>query len=90
MSKKLKVTILKNGETFLSGEFEVADDDYAIVRDLLAEMKLDRIQANSLLAGYIHARDMGHVTEELGKLAMAATVFVLEQGETEIQVPLNS
>ncbi len=88
--RTLDVTVLQNGETFLHGTFDVTDNDYPIVKNLLKEVDLTRPQAASLLSGYMHAKDVGKVTEDMGKLAMIATVYMLEQGETAIKIPLES
>ncbi len=90
MAHELKVTVLKDGEAFLNGVFDVPEADYPVVAGLLKEIKMTREQAASMLSGYMHARDVGKVTEEMGKLAMISTVFMLEAGETEIQIPLET
>ena len=86
----LNVTVTKNGETFLNGTFDVSDEDYPVVESLLPEIKMTREQAASMLSGYMHARDAGNITEEMGKLAMVATVFMLVDGESEIVIPLET
>lgn len=83
------MTLLKDGAVFLKGTFDVAPDDYDAVCEVLGEVSMDREQAASLLGGYMHARDVGPVTEDMGKIAMIATVFMLEAGETEIEIPMN-
>lgn len=88
MDRTLAVTVLKDGAPFLQGRFDVASDDYEAVRAVLAEVSMDREQAASLLGGYMHARDVGPVTEEMGKIALIATVFMLEAGESEIEISL--
>ena len=90
MPRTLSVTVLKDDAVFLQGDFTVGDDDYATVSALLPEAKLERGNAASMLSGYMHARDVGQVTEDLGKLAMIAAVYMLDQGETEIAIPLES
>lgn len=87
--KTLKVTVTKAGEPFLTGTFDVADVDYQVVKTLLSEAKLSRAQAAAMLAGYMHAQDVGQLTEEMGKLSMLATVFMIEAGETDIIIPLE-
>jgi len=37
----------------------------------------------------MHARDVGPVTEDMGKIALIATVFFLEAGEDDIIIPLG-
>ncbi|MEX0298272.1 MAG: hypothetical protein AB3N28_04330 [Kordiimonas sp.] len=88
--RQLEVTVLQNGEHFLHGTFDVSDEDYPIVVGLLKEVDMQREQAASMLSGYMHAKDVGKVTEEMGKLAMIATVFMMEEGETAIEIPLES
>jgi len=90
MAYQLSVTILKDGERFLHGTFDVPEADYPVVAAVLAEVNMTHAQAASLLSGYMHARDVGKVTEDMGKLAMIATVYMLEAGETEIEIPLES
>lgn len=90
MAYTLTVTVLKDGEAFLNGTFDVPEADYPLVAGLLAEVDMTHAQAASLLSGYMHARDVGRVTEDMGKLAMIATVYMLEAGETEIEIPLES
>lgn len=85
----LNVTVLKDGDPFISGDFDVRDEDYTLVSSLLSEVDMTKAQAASLLAGYMHAREVGNVTEEMGKLAMLAAVFVLEAGDTAITIPLE-
>ncbi|WP_020400455.1 hypothetical protein [Kordiimonas gwangyangensis] len=89
MPRSLHVSVVKDGETFLQGTFDVSDGDYAIVNGMLPEVKMDHGQAASLLAGYMHARDVGHVTEDMGKIAMFAVVYMLEAGETNIEIPFE-
>lgn len=86
--RTLAVTLLKDGAVFLRGTFDVAPGDYEAVCAVLGEVSMDREQAAALLGGYMHARDVGPVTEEMGKIAMIATVFMLEAGEREIEIPL--
>ena len=88
--RQLEVTVLQDGKQFLHGTFDVSDDDYPIVVGLLKEVDMKREQAASMLSGYMHAKDVGKVTEEMGKLAMIATVFMLEEGETAIEIPLET
>ncbi|TNE64263.1 MAG: hypothetical protein EP335_07290 [Alphaproteobacteria bacterium] len=90
MSHQLAVRVLKDGEHFLEGNFDVSDADYGVVKTLLAEVHMNHGQAASLLAGYMHARAVGQVTEDMGKIAMLAAVHMLEAGETSIEVPLES
>lgn len=90
MMKQLTVTVLKDGEAFLNGTFDVADADYPVIATLLKEVDMTHGQAASMLSGYMHARDVGRVTEEMGKLAMLAVVYMLEAGETNIEIPLES
>lgn len=87
--KTLNVTVTKAGETFLTGVFDVPANDYTLVKKLLSEVDMTRPQAASLLAGYMHARDVGPVTEDMGKISMLATVFLLNEGETDIVIPLE-
>lgn len=87
--KTLNVTVTKAGETFLTGTFDVAEPDYKLVKTLLSEAKLSRAQAAAMLAGYMHAQDVGQLTDEMGKLSMLATVFMIDAGETEIVIPLE-
>jgi len=89
LSKTLKVTVLKEGAVFLTGNFDVSSDDYKVVCGLLSEVDMTHEQAASLLAGYMHARDVGSVTTEMGKLAMFATVYMLDKGETNIEIPFS-
>ena len=86
---QLKVTILKDGKAFLDGAFDVTEEDYTVVVDLMKEVQMAREEAASLLSGYMHAKDIGPVTEDMGKLAMFATVYMLESGETDIEIPLK-
>jgi hypothetical protein len=88
--KSLTVTVLKDGETFLEGEFGCSDEDYGAVLGVLGEVEMTREQATSLLSGYMHARDVGQVTEDMGKIALIATVYMLEEGETHLEIPLES
>jgi len=87
--KTLKVTILKDDAVFLTGDFDATDEDYVVVRKLLPEVDMTHEQAASLLAGYMHARDVGRVSTEMGKLAMFATVYMLDKGETHIEIPFS-
>ena len=87
MPRTLKVTVLKDDQVFLNGTFDVSDRDYEIVEKLLPEVDMTHEQAASMLSGYMHARDVGRLTEEMGKLAMFATVYMLSEGETEIEIP---
>lgn len=87
--KTLKVAVIKDGEPFLDGTFEVSPDNYAAVIGLMGEVDMTRAQAASMLSGYMHARDVGPVTEDMGKIALIATVFFLEQGENDIVIPLG-
>ena len=87
--KILKVGVTKDGEPFLNGDFEVTDENYAAVKPLLPEIEMTRPQAASILSGFMHARDVGPVTEDMGKIALIAAVFFLDAGETDIIVPLE-
>ncbi|MBO6504170.1 MAG: hypothetical protein JJ850_11145 [Kordiimonadaceae bacterium] len=87
--QNLKVAVTKNGEPFLDGNFEVTDENYSAVKALLPEVDMTRAQAASMLSGYMHAQDVGQVTEDMGKIALIAAVFFLEAGETDIIVPLQ-
>jgi len=86
--RQLEVTVLQNDNPFLNGTFDVSEKDYAVVVGLLKEVDMTREQAASMLSGYMHAKDVGKVTDEMGKLAMIATVFMMEEGETAIKIPL--
>lgn len=90
MPRQLTVTVLKDEAPFLNGTFDVADGDYPVIVGLLTEIEMTHGQAASMLSGYMHARDLGRVTEEMGKLAMLAVVYMLEAGETEIEIPLET
>lgn len=89
-TKTLKVAVTKDGAPFLDGNFEVTPENYASVQALLGEVDMTRAQAASMLSGYMHARDVGPVTEDMGKIALIATVFLLEAGETDIVIPLSA
>ncbi|MFC3050535.1 hypothetical protein [Kordiimonas pumila] len=84
----LEVTVLKDEKPFLNGTFDVTEENYILVANMLGEIEMRRPQAASILSGYMHAREVGSVTEDMGKIALMATVFMLEQGETAIQIPL--
>ena len=84
----LEVTVLKDEKPFLNGTFDVTEENYILVANMLGEIEMSRPQAASILSGYMHAREVGSVTEDMGKIALMATVFMLEQGETAIQIPL--
>ena len=88
LPKSLDVTVLKDGVFFLHGTFDVSAAEYAAVAPLLREVVMDHGQAASLLSGYMHARDVGHVSEDMGKIALLAAVYMLEAGETVIEIPL--
>ncbi|WP_262693153.1 hypothetical protein [Kordiimonas aquimaris] len=88
--RTLKVTVTKNGDVFLNGTFDVSGEDYPVVEGLLNEINMTREQAASMLSGYMHARDAGNITDEMGKLAMVATVYMLAAGETDIIIPLEA
>jgi len=88
--RKLDVTVLQDEKPFLNGTFDVENQDYDVVLPLLNEIEMTHAQAASLLSGYMHAKDVGPVTEEMGKLAMIATVFMLQAGETSIEIPLET
>lgn len=90
MTKKLTVTVLKDDSPFLNGTFDVSEADYPVIVDLLRDVDMTHGQAASMLSGYMHARDVGRVTEEMGKLAMLAVVYMLEAGEAEIEIPLET
>jgi len=85
----LKVGVTKDGAPFLNGNFDVTPENYASVKALLSEVDMTREQAASMLSGYMHARDVGPVTEDMGKIALIATVFFLEAGESDIIIPLG-
>lgn len=85
----LKVAVTKDDAPFLDGTFEVTAENYSAVKALLPEIEMTRAQAASMLSGYMHARDVGPVTEDMGKIALIATVFFLEAGETDIVIPLG-
>ena len=89
-AKQLTVSVLKDGELYLNGKFDVSDADYPVIVGLLKEVEMTDGQAASMLGGYMHARDAGTLTEEMGKLAMLAVVHMLEAGQTEIEIPLES
>ena len=88
--RTLNVTVTKGGEVFLNGTFDVSGEDYPVVESLLDEIDMTHEQAASMLTGYMHARDAGNITEEMGKLAMVATVYMLAAGETDIVVPFEA
>lgn len=90
MPKQLTVTVLKDEQPFLNGTFDVSDADYPVIANLLKEVDMTHGQAASMLSGYMHARDLGRVTEEMGKLAMLAVVYMIEAGETQIEIPLET
>ncbi|MFC4346337.1 hypothetical protein ACFO5Q_00580 [Kordiimonas lipolytica] len=90
MPRKLTVTVLKDEQPFLNGTFDVKDEDYPVIVNLLKEVEMTHGQAASMLSGYMHAGDVGQVTAEMGKLAMLAVVYMLEAGETEIEIPLET
>lgn len=85
----LKAAVTKDGVPFLNGTFDVTPENYNAVKVLLGEVDMTRAQAASMLSGYMHARDVGPVTEDMGKIALIATVFFLEAGETDIIIPLS-
>lgn len=87
--KTLKVAVTKDEAPFLDGNFEVIPENYKAVKALLSEVEITRAQAASMLSGYMHARDVGPVTEDMGKIALIATVFFLEAGENDIIIPLD-
>ena len=87
--KTLKVSVTKDEAPFLDGNFEVTPENYEAVKALLSEVEITRAQAASMLSGYMHARDVGPVTEDMGKIALIATVFFLEAGEDDIIIPLG-
>ena len=90
MPRKLTVTVIKDGTVFLTGNFDVSDADFDVVQKLLTEVEMTHEQAASLLAGYMHARDVGPVSEDMGKLAHFATVYMLAEGETDIEIPFST
>jgi len=90
MPQQLTVTVLKDEEAFLNGTFDVSDADYPLIVNLLKEVEMTHGQAASMLSGYMHARDVGRVTEEMGKLAMLAVVYMIDAGEREIEIPLEA
>ncbi|WP_262692911.1 hypothetical protein [Kordiimonas aestuarii] len=90
MPRSLHVAVVKDGQTFLQGTFDVSDTDYDVVSKMLNEVEMDHGQAASLISGYMHARDVGQVTEDMGKIAMFAVVYMLQAGETNIEIPFES
>ncbi len=84
MSKFLKATVFKFGKVFLEGNFEAPDEHYQTVVDLLDEIDLTPEGAEDLLLGFMHAQDVNQVSEEMGQMALVATVYLLEQGMTEL------
>ena len=90
MPRSLQVAVLKDGNPFLQGTFDVSDADYGIVVKMLEEVEMDHGQAASLISGYMHARDVGRVSDDMGKIAMFAVVYMLEAGETNIEIPFEA
>ncbi|NVJ96943.1 MAG: hypothetical protein HWE25_02260 [Alphaproteobacteria bacterium] len=90
MPKQLTVTVLKDEQPFLNGTFDVSDADYPVIVNLLEEVDMTHGQAASMLSGYMHASDVGRVSDEMSKLVMLAVVYMLEAGETEIEIPLET
>ncbi|GHF15669.1 hypothetical protein GCM10017044_07320 [Kordiimonas sediminis] len=88
MPRTLAVTVLKEKEPYLSGSFDVTDEDYAVVANLLEEIALDRAGAEDLLIGYMHTQKVGQASEDIGKMAMVATVYMLKHGETDIVIEM--
>lgn len=88
-TKILNAAVTKDGAPFLEGTFEVTPENYGAVKALLGEVDMTRAQAASMLSGYMHARDVGPVTDDMGKIALIATVFFLEAGESDIIIPLS-
>lgn len=87
LKKNLDVTVVKDGEPFLNGTFDVSAKDYEAVLKLMPEVNMNHEQAAALLAGYMHARDISAVSKDMGKLAMFAAVYFLAAGETAINIP---
>ncbi|WND03620.1 hypothetical protein QGN29_04435 [Temperatibacter marinus] len=86
MTRTLKVLVLKEKQTVLEGTFDVEDQDYQVVVELLKEITLTREGAEDLLIGYMHAEQAGAITEDVGKMALVAATYILSQGETEISI----
>lgn len=84
--RKLKVVVLKEMQTAFEGDFEVQDQDYDVVVELLKEINLTRDSAEDLLMGYMQAQDAGTITEDVGKMALVAATYILSQGETEVSI----
>lgn len=91
MSRLITVTLQQDGEDFIAGEFEVRAEDTEAVLPLLPEMGLDRERAEAILSGYMHASDLGQVTEDMGKMALVAAVYMLEvEGEDNLKLDLET
>ena len=90
MAHKLDVTLIREGAAFMSGSFDVSEDDYKAVKPLLAEINLTRDGAEDLLIGYMHAQEIGQMTEQTGKMAMVAATFILAEGEKDIVIHLDA
>ncbi|PCI64113.1 MAG: hypothetical protein COB37_02845 [Kordiimonadales bacterium] len=88
-TQTLKVSVAKDAQTILSGTFDVSDHDYQAVSALLKEVEMSVPQAHDLLIGYMHARDAGPVSEEMGKLAMFAVVYLLSEGHTDVDIKMD-
>lgn len=84
--RSLKVIVLKEKKTVLEGDFTVEDQDYDVVVELLKEINLTRDGAEDLLIGYMHAEQAGAITEDVGKMALVAATYILNEGETEIAI----
>ena len=88
--RRLDVTLLRDGVPFLEGCFEVSWEEYGTVKPMLDEVEMSHEQAASLLSGYMHAGDVGTLTEDMGKIAMVAAVYMIEAGETAIEIPFET
>lgn len=85
--QKLKAVVTDGDMVFFEGDFEVSPENYSAVVPLLAQIDMTPDQADDILRGYMHAKDVGPVSEEMGKIALIATVYYLERGETEVRIP---
>ncbi|WP_374762944.1 hypothetical protein [Yunchengibacter salinarum] len=85
----LQVEVLRDDTPFLEGRFDVTPQDYPAVKMLLGEIDMTAEQAAGILSGYMHAREAAELTEEMGKIALVATVFMLEEGWQHVVIPLN-
>ncbi|MBL4789671.1 MAG: hypothetical protein JKY60_11720 [Kordiimonadaceae bacterium] len=87
--RTLKVSVEKDEHTILSGTFDVSGQDFEAVSALLEEVEMTIPQAHDLLIGYMHARDAGPVSEDMGKLAMFAVVYLLSEGQSEVDIKMD-